>query len=341
MKRRRSSNGIMIICMLFTLLTGFIIGMVLVHYFDAKSEKEKIAEIQQKVAKEVEEAKESVSVYFPARNVKYGEIPRHSYIPENFKIEDGFMAYYDENGEKISHVGVDLSYHNDKVDWDALAASPVEFVILRCGYRGYTEGGIVDDEKFKTYAKEATEHGLKLGVYFFTQAINETEAIAEADHVISLIEDYEISYPVAFDTEYIDDSEARTNLAELSKEELSNICVAFCERIKEAGYYPMIYASENWFRRKLDVSLLAEYDFWAPQYLDENDFLYDFTIWQYTESGDVPGVEGDCDINISMVDYASFVPALRQAVLTGGEIGEYSSVNPNITVTPIDNNIGE
>ena len=94
----------------------------------------------------------------------------------------------------------------------------------------------------------------------------------------------------------------------------------------------MIYASENWFRRKLDVEMLTDYDFWAPQYLEENDFLYDFTIWQYTESGAAPGVDGVCDLNISMVDYASFVPKLRESLESGGEIGEYIDATPSIMI---------
>lgn len=310
------------------ILIGFIAGMIVIHEVDAKNEKIKTDALKE----EIREAKKPVNVYFPKRNIKYSEVPRNSYNPENFVIEDGFMAYYNDNGEKISHIGVDLSYHNDKVDFEKLADSPVEFVMLRCGYRGYTEGGLIEDEKFKEYAKAANENNLKLGVYFFTQAITEQEARAEADYVIKLIEDYDISYPVAFDTEYVEDEEARTNTAELSREDLSKICIAFCERIKEAGYYPMIYASENWFRRKLDVNMLADYDFWAPQYLDENDFLYDFTIWQYTDSGNAPGVEGDCDLNISMVDYAEFVPSLRDAIKTNGVIGEYSDNMPSITI---------
>ena len=340
--KKHSNNGMIFLGMFFMLFTGFILGMIVIHLSDQKREQEKITALKQEMDKQIEEAKESVSVYIPARNIKPGEMLRNSYNPDNFVIEDGFMAYYNDEGEKISHVGVDLSYHNDKVNWDELANSPVEFVMLRCGYRGYTEGGIVNDEKFEQYAKAANEHGLKLGVYFFTQAITEEEAIVEAEHVIKLIEDYDISYPVAFDTELIDDEEARTNQADLSKEDLSKICIAFCERIKEAGYYPMIYASENWCRRRLDMTMLTDYDFWAPQYLEENDFIYDFTIWQYTESGAAPGIEGPCDLNVSMVDYASFVPALLEAKKNDGVINEYNpdavSQNPSITVTPIDNN---
>jgi len=341
LKKHSSSGGMIFLGMFFMLLTGFILGMIVIHMSDEKREQEKLTALQAETDKQIEEIKDTVSVYIPVRSVNAGELLKNSYNPDGFTIEDGFMAYYNDEGEKISHVGVDLSYHNEKVDWDALAASPVEFVMLRCGYRGYTEGGLVKDEKFDQYAKEANAHGLKLGVYFFTQAINEEEAIAEAEYVINLIEDYEISYPVAFDTELVDDSEARTNQAELTKEDLSNICIAFCERIKEEGYYPLIYASENWCRRRLDMTMLTDYEFWAPQYLEENDFLYDFTIWQYTESGDAPGVDGPCDLNVSMVDYASFVPALRAAKDTGGDIIEYNagatSQTPNITVTPIDN----
>lgn len=313
--------------MLFCLFTGFVLGMIVIHVVDENNTRPKIESLK----KELEEAKieqeKPINVYIPARKIKAGQIFKNSYNPDNFVIEDGFMAYYNEDGDKLSHVGVDLSYHNDKVDFEALAKSPVEFVMLRVGYRGYTEGGLVTDERFKEYAKAANENNLKLGVYFFTQAINEEEAISEAEYVIKLIRDYDITYPVAFDTELVDDDEARTNKAELSQEELSNICIAFCERIREAGYYPMIYASENWIRRKLDPTMLSDYDFWAPQYLEKNDFLYDFTMWQYTESGDAPGVEGPCDLNISLVDYAEIIAKMRESMATSGEIGTYDADN--------------
>ena len=202
--------------------------------------------------------------------------------------------------------------------------------MLRCGYRGYSEGGLVEDEKFREYATACNELGIPLGVYFFTQAINEAEARREADFVIDLIEDYDISYPIAFDTEMVDDPNARTNVAQIDEELRSNICIAFCEKIKEAGYYPMIYASENWIRREFNYEMLLDYDFWAPQYLDENDFLYDFTIWQYTDKGYVPGIDTEVDIDISMVDYSKFVPALRETVVGKGEQVIVSSNNTEI-----------
>lgn len=284
------------------------------------------------------------NVYIPSRKRILGQIPINSFNTENFYIDDGFMAYHDDEGNKISHLGIDLSYHQENVNWDELKESGIEFVMLRCGYRGYSEGGLVRDEKFDEYAKACNERDIPLGVYFFTQAVSVEEAEREADFTLELIKDYKISYPVAIDTEYVSDTQARTNVEEIDEDLRSRMCIAFCERIKEAGYYPMIYASENWIRRELDYEALQEYDFWAPQYLDENDFMYDFTIWQYTERGFIKGVDEQVDLDISMVDYASFVPALREAVLTGGDITEIEDssveIGTGVSDTPVDDNGG-
>lgn len=351
MKRKSLNGGVMAGLLIVFMLLGVVIGMLIVHF----SNKSKIAELERK-AKEAQpviqniQNEEVYKFYYPQRNFNPGQIPRNSYNTENFRIDDGFMAYFDESGNKISHLGIDVSYHQTSIDWDKLMASPVEFIMLRCGYRGYSEGGLIEDEKFREYATEANARGLNMGVYFFTQAINEEEARAEADFVIKLLKDYKLQYPVAFDTEYVSDDEARTNTVEISKEERSKICIAFCERIREAGYFPMIYASENWMRRQLDLEMLTEYDFWAPQYLDENDFLFDFTIWQYTEKGNVPGIGEEVDLNISMVDYASFVPDLMKvheedgsfeflgpALVDDGTIGIPRDISDGEPIIPEDN----
>jgi len=319
LKRRRKDTELLVALMIVVLFIGVIIGMLVVYMADRKKPQSQQPTIKHETVKEV------TNVYFPNRNLVTGEIPRNSYNSDGFKIDDGFMAYFNEDGEKISHLGIDVSYHQKSIDFEQLKTTPVEFMMVRCGYRGYTEGGLIQDEKFEEYAQACNDNDIALGVYFFTQAITEEEAIAEADYVINLISKYNISYPVAFDTEYVQDREARTNLAELTPEQLSRICIAFCERIREAGYYPIIYASENWMRRSLDLTLLTEYDFWAPQYLEKNDFLYDFTIWQYTEKGSIAGISEEVDLNVSMIDYASFVPAIMDAKLTGGEITTYDS----------------
>ncbi|MCR4807078.1 MAG: glycoside hydrolase family 25 protein [Lachnospiraceae bacterium] len=311
------------------IVTGILIGSISAK--NGKAEDKEKEETVQEEPEAVEVAKPQVivsdkdkvnvtNVYIPARERIFGQIPMNSYKTENFYIDEGFMAYHDDEGNKISHLGIDLSYHQEHVDFAALKEAGVEFVMLRCGYRGYSEGGLVKDEKFDEYAKACNECGIPMGVYFFTQSVNVEEAVREAEFTLDLIKDYKISYPVALDTEYVGEKGARTNNEEIDEALRSDMCIAFCEKIKEAGYYPMIYASENWIRRELSYDTLQDYDFWAPQYLEENDFMYDFTIWQYTEKGFIKGVDEQVDLDISMVDYASFVPALREAVLTRGDI---------------------
>ena len=328
-KRRKKNTGATILVLVICFVMGFVVGAVVIHNKSAKE----IAAVQEELATVIEEQSHInvTNVYVPERKLAKGQIPRNSYNTENFRIDDGFMAYFDEDGNKISHLGCDLSYHNQYVDFDELAESGCEFVMLRCGFRGYSEGGLMKDEKFEQYASEAERVGLKIGVYFFTQAVTVEEAEEEAEYTLKLLEDHKISYPVAFDTEYIDDDKARTNTTEISDELRSDICIAFCEKIRENGYYPMIYASENWLRRYLKIEALKEYDIWAPQYLEENDFLYDFTIWQYTAEGSIPGVKGVVDLDISMVDYGSFVPQMREAYLTGGKITTVEK--PKLSIT--------
>ena len=328
-RRRRKNSGVIFLIAVMCFVFGLIAGMVIIHNRSSKE----IAAVKEELARVIEEQSHInvTNVYVPKRKMTEGLLSLNSYNKDNFRIDNGFMAYFDDEGNKISHLGCDLSYHNKYVNWDELAASGCEFVMLRCGYRGYSAGGLAKDEKFDQYAQEAQRVGIKLGVYFFTQALDVEEAEDEAEYVLNLIEDYDISYPVAFDTEYIDDEEARTNTTEITDELRSDICRAFCEKIKEHGYYPMIYASENWMRRYMELESLREYDFWAPQYLEENDFLFDFTIWQYTDQGSIPGVKGDVDLDISMVDYASFVPQMREAYLTGGEITESGDAELTIT----------
>jgi len=317
---KKKKSGVVTICLVITMFFfGFVIGMLLIHFTETAKVEEKLEETEE------EEEQPIVNVYIPERKRLYGVIPVNPYNTDNFRLADGFMAYFDDEGNKISHLGVDLSYHQQTIDWEELKDSACEFVMLRCGYRGYTEGGLIEDEKFEEYAKAANDAVISLGVYFFTQATTVEEAEEEADFVLSLIEDYEISYPVALDTEYVSDNEARTRTADISDELRSEMCIAFCDKIREAGYYPMIYAGENWMRRNMDLDMLQEYDFWAPQYLEENDFMYDFTIWQYTDSGYIQGIDETVDLNISMVDYAQFVPSLREAVLSGGTISNVSS----------------
>lgn len=226
----------------------------------------------------------------------FNNVPYHTYDWNNLHEKNGFRYYIDSEG-KVSRIGIDVSYFQDNIDWTKVKNAGVDFVILRLGFRGYSEEGkLVVDEKFHQYIKEAQAVGLDTGVYFFSQAVNEKEAIEEAEFVYQECKDYELTGPVAFDTEKIKGDTARTD--NLKPEELTDITIAFCEKIKEYGYEPMIYANAKWLTTKLQLERLIDYPVWYADYQENPLYPYSFEMWQYTESGQIDGIEGNVDFNI-------------------------------------------
>lgn len=227
-------------------------------------------------------------------------LEQHSYLAENFvHTDEGFTEYY-ENGELISHKGIDVSKYQEKIEWDKVADDGVEYAFIRLGIRGYTEGDIIEDDTFAYNIRGALNHNIEAGVYFFTQATSEDEAREEAEFVLDALEPYHITYPVVIDVEAVSNKNARTN--DLTKEERTKYCITFCETIKQAGYTPMIYGNLKTFMLMLDIEQLEEYDKWFAYYDDEFYFPYQFKVWQYTDSGRIDGIKGDVDMNISFED---------------------------------------
>lgn len=225
------------------------------------------------------------------------ELAKNTYDPEAFMADgDGIMHYYEE-GERISHKGIDVSRYQDKIDWEKVAGDEVEYAFIRLGIRGYTEGEILEDETFRDNIRGALENDIDVGVYFFTQALSEEEAEEEAEFVIESIAPYKVEYPVVLDVEAVTSSRARGN--DLTSEERTKYCIAFCEKIKEAGYTPMIYGNLKTFMLMLDIEKLEEYDKWFAYYDESYYFPYDFKIWQYTNKGKIAGIKGEVDLNIS------------------------------------------
>lgn len=199
--------------------------------------------------------------------------------------------------------GIDVSVHQDSIDWDKVKADGVEYAILRVGRRGYGTGEVGIDTLFEEHIEGALAAGIEVGVYFFSQAITVSEAIEEADFVLEAIRGYDITYPVVYDLEEIYEDTARTD--NLSQEMATKMTIAFCERVKDAGYTPMVYGNINWFMEKVDITQLEDYDKWFAQYFAQPFFPYDLAIWQYTATGKVNGITGDVDINMSFKDYAN------------------------------------
>ena len=196
--------------------------------------------------------------------------------------------------------GIDVSYYQGKIDWEKVKASGIEFAIIRLGYRGYgQEGKLVEDQMAYENLEGALDAGLKVGVYFFSQAITVEEAVEEAEFVLKRIKVYDITMPVVFDWEYISE-EART--AKMDRRTLTDCYKAFCEKIAEAGYTPMAYFNSYQSRQLMYLHELEDYPFWLALYSDRMTYPYRFEMWQYTDSGRVPGIEGNVDINLYFVD---------------------------------------
>ena len=195
-------------------------------------------------------------------------------------------------------VGVDVSSHQQEIDWELVAANGVEFAMIRVGYRGYTEGEIQPDEYFVQNIEGARAAGLDVGVYFFSQALDEQEAIDEANYVLEQIKDYPLSYPVIFDWEDIE-ADARTD--GMDSVQLTKNAIAFCDTIKQAGYRAGVYFNQRFGYEEFDLESLQDYVFWLAEYNDTPSFSFHFQIWQYCNDGRVDGIKTDVDLNLAFL----------------------------------------
>ena len=219
----------------------------------------------------------------------------HSYDWDNLVIEGDRMRYEDEH--YTSAQGIDVSSHQDEIDWEAVKEDGIEFVYIRAGYRGYTEGGLYEDPNFRGNMIGARQAGLKIGVYFFSQAVTEEEAVEEAEFMLKLLGDSRLDLPVAFDMEEPETGETgRTEI--LTKKEQTASAIAFLNRVSLAGYDTIVYDSSGRFDDDYDLTALQGYKKWTARYGDRPDFPYAFEIWQYSESGNVAGIEGNADMDI-------------------------------------------
>ncbi|MGN0528442.1 MAG: GH25 family lysozyme [Eubacterium sp.] len=199
--------------------------------------------------------------------------------------------------------GVDISYHNDTVDFKKVKNAGVDFVILRVGYRGYGSSGSLNaDKNFTTYIKDAQSAGLPVGVYFYSQAITTAEARDEANYVLGKIKSYDIQLPVVFDYEFADVSTGRLDSAwssgKLNKTKMTAIAMEFCATVEKAGYDAMVYANKSFFTNQLDhTKIEQEYGIWLAHYTTNTTYSGDYNIWQFSSTGKVSGVSGDVDCN--------------------------------------------
>lgn len=196
--------------------------------------------------------------------------------------------------------GIDVSKWNKDIDWAKVKAAGVDFAIIRCGYRGSSSGVLVEDPYFVKNIEGALANDIQVGVYFFTQATGEVEAVEEASMVISLCRDYNLTYPVFIDTEGAGGGGRADSLDTGIR---TQVCKAFCETIENAGYDAGIYASRNWFYHQLEAEKLADYVTWLAEYRATPLYTGKYQLWQYTSNGAVDGINGRVDLNQSYLGY--------------------------------------
>lgn len=200
-----------------------------------------------------------------------------------------------QNTTANSRVGIDVSKWNGEIDWDKVKNAGVEYAIIRVGYRGSVSGSLVEDPYFVTNMKGAAASGMPTGVYFFTQAVNEVEAVEEASAVLSLIREYKLDYPVFIDTE---GAGGNGRADGLDPETRTLVCEAFCRTIENAGYEAGVYASRNWYNNNLYTNRLDNYVIWLAEYRSIPLYQGYYQMWQYTSKGKIDGISGNVDMNI-------------------------------------------
>ncbi len=231
-----------------------------------------------------------------------------------------------DNGS--AKLGIDVSKWNQEIDWAAVKEAGIEFAIIRCGYRGASTGALVIDPRYKENIEGAIEAGIPVGVYFFTQARDEVEAVEEASMVIRLIEDYDVDYPVFLDSE---SAGGRGRADGLDSDERTRAHRAFLQTIQDAGYETGVYASRNWLNDRLDMTRLSDYRIWLAEYADVPTYdEYYYHMWQYTSKGTVNGISTNVDLNLCYMNIDTSINHSRNAA---GYSGVVNGDTGNVPVT--------
>lgn len=227
-------------------------------------------------------------------------------------------------------LGIDVSKWNEEIDWEKVKDAGIEYAIIRCGYRGASSGSLVIDPNFTENIEGAIAADIPVGVYFFTQAVTESEAVEEASMVIHLIEEYDVDYPVFLDSE---SAGGKGRADDLSVEQRTTVHNAFLQTIAAAGYETGVYGSRNWLEKQLDMERLSDYNTWLAEYTEAPGYPEYYHIWQYTSKGTVPGISTRVDLNLCYMKIDTSVNHARNAEgysgVVNGDSGNVPTGNGN------------
>lgn len=194
--------------------------------------------------------------------------------------------------------GIDVSSHQGVIDWKRVKEDGISFAMIRCGYRGGTEGLQHVDERFEQNMEQAIAQGIDVGVYYYCSAITMDELEEDANLVLQLVKDYDLKYPIAFDMEIYDESIGRINA--LTVDEKTQMALAFCDRMEENGYRSMIYGNKSWLKEHLAFDQIRGHSLWYAGYVESPTLVEPFDMWQFTNQGSIDGIEGSVDLNVKI-----------------------------------------
>ena len=261
---------------------------------------------------------EDIYVGWYSRKGKHFYNDEDGYPVSGWKKLDGLWYYFNENGQKASITGIDVSEYQEDINWPMLKESGVDFVIIRCGYRGYETGVLVEDAKFRENIQGATDAGIPFGVYIFSQAITPQEAAEEASMILELCKGYEPTLPFAIDIEACGDDEIQGRQNDVSVFTRTQVINTFVGVIESQGQEAMLYSNKSWLENQIDLSQVdckIWYAMWPGEDAEDeenagrapNDDAYEpdetkvpdmeVEIWQYSDKGVVEGIEPLVDLN--------------------------------------------
>lgn len=221
-------------------------------------------------------------------------LPENPLAPEDFVYAGDYLTCLSTQ----TVLGIDVSYWQEDIDWIQVKEAGIQFAMIRLGYRSMAEGVLNEDSRARANYAGATAAGIPVGAYFFSQAVTVEEAVQEARFVLEMIRDWELQMPIVYDWEHTGED---TRTADVDARTLTDCTKAFCETVEAAGYEAMVYFNSYQAENSVYLEELAEYSFWLAQYDQPLDFEHRVDMWQYTDQGTVPGIQGDVDVNLYFI----------------------------------------
>jgi len=230
-------------------------------------------------------------------NTASEQLYQSPYDWNNLSLDDKGLYEYRSGLATLSRVGVDVSEHQHEIDWTQVHDYGIQFAYIRVGYRSTDTGTIVKDAYFDENFANARAAGLDVGVYFYSQATTTDEAVQEADYVVSQLDNADIAYPIAFDLEPTNGAQNRAS--NLTQDQYTQIMKAFADEVNQRGYQATVYGNASDLGN-YDLSSLSNYPLWVASYGAVPQTNFDFTMWQYSNNGNLPGIDTAVDMDLDL-----------------------------------------